>query len=91
MVFVAEMDPVRRSHFLIRFMVFRHLSLTSIPIKLRDEGLAYAAALENAGTKVEEVVVAKGAPHTVMILDEVLDGGKEWWTVSLKWLRKYIG
>lgn len=44
---------------------------------LRDEGEAYAAKLEAAGTPVELMRVS-GAPHLFPALDGILEGGRQY-------------
>lgn len=43
---------------------------------LKDEGMEYARKMNEAGSKAELVEI-KGAPHTVMQMDDILEGGKE--------------
>ena len=53
---------------------------------LRDEGEEYGRRLKHAGGKVEMHRI-KGAPHLVMQLDDILEGGKEWNRVVIKALK----
>lgn len=53
---------------------------------LRDEGKEYARKMNNAGSKAKLVMI-KGAPHTVMQMDDILEGGKEFNRVVIQGLR----
>ncbi len=57
---------------------------------LKDEGVAYARKMRDAGVVVEEVEI-KGAPHIVMQLDGILEGGREYNRVTVKALREALG
>jgi len=51
------------------------LILTAEIDPLRDEGEAYGEKMKKAGSDVE-VIRVKGAPHTFMQLDEILEIGQ---------------
>ena len=57
---------------------------------LKDEGVAYVGKLRDAGVEVEHVEI-KGAPHIVMQLDGILEGGKEYNRVTIKALKEALG
>jgi acetyl esterase/lipase len=57
---------------------------------LRDEGEEYARRMNAAGSKAE-VLRLKGAPHTVMSLDDILEGGKEYNRVVIRALKEAFG
>lgn len=57
---------------------------------LKDEGVAYAKRLRDEGVSVEEVEI-KGAPHIVMQLDGILEGGSEYNRVTVRALREALG
>jgi acetyl esterase/lipase len=57
---------------------------------LRDEGEVYAGKLKEAGVEVETVRI-KGAPHIVMQLDGILEGGREYNRVVIKTLKEVFG
>ncbi|KAL6246756.1 hypothetical protein RBB50_006063 [Rhinocladiella similis] len=63
------------------------LVLTADMDVLRDEGEAYAEKMKQAGCTVE-LVRFKGAPHTFMQLDAILDCGKEFNRTALTALEK---
>ncbi|EXJ85986.1 hypothetical protein A1O1_06355 [Capronia coronata CBS 617.96] len=54
---------------------------------LRDEGEAYGAKMKEAGCEVD-IVRFKRAPHTFMLLDAILDSGKQYNEVTLAALKK---
>jgi acetyl esterase/lipase len=56
---------------------------------LRDEGEEYGRRLNEAGVKTE-VHRIKGAPHIVMQLDGILEGGKEYNRVVLCALKEVL-
>jgi acetyl esterase/lipase len=53
---------------------------------LRDEGEEYAKKMNEAGSKAQ-VHRIKGAPHIVMQMDDILEGGKEFNIVVIKALK----
>ncbi|CZT04786.1 related to esterase [Rhynchosporium graminicola] len=57
---------------------------------LKDEGVIYAGKLRDAGVAVQEVQI-KGAPHTFMQMDGILEGGKEYNRVTVKALHEALG
>ncbi|KAJ9640563.1 hypothetical protein H2204_003191 [Knufia peltigerae] len=63
------------------------LILTADMDVLRDEGEAYAEKMKRAGCTVE-LVRFKGAPHTFMQLDAILECGKEFNRIALAALEK---
>jgi acetyl esterase/lipase len=65
------------------------LVITAEMDPLRDEGEAYARKMNEAGSKAE-VVRIKGAPHIVMLLDGILEGGKEYNGVVVRALKKAL-
>jgi acetyl esterase/lipase len=56
---------------------------------LRDEGEAYARKMNEAGSKAT-VHRIKGAPHIVMQMDDILEGGKEFNRVVIKALSEAL-
>jgi len=65
----------------------RALVVTAEMDPLKDEGEVYAGKLKEAGVEVE-VVRIKGAPHIVMQLDGILEGGREYNRVVIKSLEE---
>jgi acetyl esterase/lipase len=66
------------------------LVITAEMDPLRDEGEAYAAKLKEAGVEVD-VARIKGAPHIVMQLDGILEGGREYNRIVIKALKEVLG
>jgi acetyl esterase/lipase len=62
------------------------LVITAEMDPLRDEGEAYAKKMNDAGSKAE-VHMIEGAPHIVMQLDGILEGGKEYNRVVVRAMR----
>lgn len=62
------------------------LVITAEMDPLRGEGEEYARWLKEAGNEVE-VHRIKGAPHIVMQLDGILEGGKEYNRIVIEALR----
>jgi acetyl esterase/lipase len=56
---------------------------------LRDEGEEYARRLQEAGVRTE-VHRLKGAPHIVMLLDGILEGGKEYNRIVIRALKEAL-
>ena len=56
---------------------------------LRDEGEAYAKKMNEAGSKAG-IYRIKGAPHIIMQLDDILEGGKEFNRVVIRALREAL-
>ena len=52
------------------------LVMTAEMDPLRDEGAAYAKKLKDAGVEVEHVMIP-GMPHTVALLDDICEGGRQ--------------
>lgn len=65
------------------------LVITAEMDPLRDEGEEYGRRLIEAGSKAQ-VVRIKGAPHTIMQLDALLEGGKEYNRIVVKALREVL-
>ena len=65
------------------------LVITAEMDPLRDEGKVYAGKMNEAGSKAELVMI-KGAPHAVMQLDGILEGGKEFNRVVVKALKEAL-
>ncbi|KIW84163.1 hypothetical protein Z517_03412 [Fonsecaea pedrosoi CBS 271.37] len=63
------------------------LVLTAEMDVLRDQGEVYAARMKEAGCEVQ-IIRFKGAPHTFMQLDAILDSGKQYNAVVLEVLKK---
>ncbi|KAL2065529.1 hypothetical protein VTL71DRAFT_3199 [Oculimacula yallundae] len=56
---------------------------------LKDEARVYAGKMRDAGVEVKEVLV-KGAPHTFMQMDGILEGGKEYNCVTIEALKEAL-
>lgn len=59
------------------------LVITAEMDPLRDEGEAYAKKMNDASSKAE-VIRVKGAPHTFMLMDGILEIGRFYDNVTVK-------
>jgi len=66
------------------------LVLTAEMDVLRDEGEAYAKKMNDAGSPAE-VIRFKGAPHTFMQMDDILDIGAQYNEACVKALKEAFG
>lgn len=57
---------------------------------LRDEGVAYAAKLKEAGNEVTHIQYP-GVPHAFTHLDGILDAGMKYQKEVIAALKKYVG
>lgn len=57
---------------------------------LKDEGKAYGEKMSEAGCEVEYIEL-KGMPHTLALLDEICEGGKQYHEITTRALRKAFG
>jgi acetyl esterase/lipase len=81
-----KVSPIKASNFT---GLAPALVITAELDPLRDEGVAYARKMNEAGSRAELHQI-KGAPHIVMQLDDILEGGKEYNRVVIKTLREAL-
>ncbi|KAG4434569.1 hypothetical protein IFR05_009955 [Cadophora sp. M221] len=81
-----KVSPMRASRF---EGLAKTLVVTAEMDVLKDEGVAYAKKMRDAGVDVEEVQI-KGAPHIVMQMDGILEGGKEYNRVTIRALKEAL-